>query len=125
MLWAFATSPYGLGLSSEGFWGLCDRSIRPLARQRDLAQRRMAEYVAALRSDLYHTAGKSFNDPPAPADFMSGHLPGVEERAQQLIEMGYSPSEAVALASSRQSSEHKLFVIDQACKMAHAKKRRA
>jgi hypothetical protein len=79
-------------------------------------------HVAALRSDLYQTAGKSYKDPPTPQDFLGGRISGIEERAQQLMEMGYSPSEAVALASSKQTGEHKLFVIDQACKLAHNKK---
>jgi hypothetical protein len=80
--------------------------------------------LAALRADLHNTSARDFQRRFDIEDFMSSRVAGIEQRAQQLIEQGYTPSEAAALASSRQTSEHKLHLVRQAGDAAHAAKQR-
>jgi hypothetical protein len=80
--------------------------------------------VAAVRADLYNVAGKSFERRFEVADFMPGATDSVEARARELIEMGYTPSEAAAMATSKQTREHKLHVLDSALSAAHRAKQK-
>ena len=121
-LWAFGTSPYGLGLTAETLWGLCDREFRALSRQWERAREYQMTLVAAMRADLFNTSAKGYDRTFEARDFLPGASSGVENRIAQLIAEGYTPSEAAAIATSKQTREHKLYVIDGAMRQAHQTK---
>jgi hypothetical protein len=71
---------------------------------------------------MYNTSSKGYQRTFEAADFMGGPQAGLEERIAQLVADGYTASEAAAAATSRQTGEHKLYVIDQAISGAHNRK---
>ena len=121
-MWAFGTSAYGLGLTAAALWGLSSAEFEALKRQWRQAQEFQVQCISALRADMYNTSAKGYQRTFEAADFMGGPQTGLEERIAQLVADGYTPSEAAALATSRQTNEHKLFVIDQAISGARGRK---
>ena len=127
-IWAFGTSPYGLGLTARQLWGLCSREHDALIKVRTEARERDKAMLAALRADLHNTSARQFERHFDPADFMPGSQePSLEARIHALVEEGYTPSEAAAMATSSQTREHRLYLVDSAIKGASAatKRRRA
>lgn len=82
--------------------------------------------LSALRADLHNTAGKSFIEWFKATDFMPGAKPStsIEDRARELMEQGYDPAAAVAMASSTQTKEHGLHIVESELRKAEAKKRK-
>lgn len=125
-IWAFGTSPYGLGLTPERLWGLCHREYSALQKQWERARSDQLSIMAALRADLHNTAGKTFKHNFKPQDFMPGASPdSIEATARLYIEMGYTPSEAAAMATSSQTKEHNLYIVDSVMRSAKARPKRA
>lgn len=79
--------------------------------------------VAALRSDIYNTAGKSFDRHFEADDFLGEKVEGLEDRINALVAQGWDPAQAAAIASSKRSKSDNLRRIDMF--VAGKKKRRA
>ena len=129
-IWAFGTAapPYGLGLTADQLWDLSDREYEALTEQREIGLRYQLSLVAALRADLYNTSAREFKQHFEPADFMPVEGPSrdMEARVLALIDEGYTPSQAAAIASSKHTKEHNLYSIDSAVRGLNRKgKRRA
>lgn len=98
-----------------------------LTRQWKYAIERQNASVAALRADLYNTSAKQYDRTFEAADFMPGAKPNaaLEARVNQLVEQGFTRSQAAAIAcSSNQTNEQKLRFID-AASLKSKRKRRA
>lgn len=78
--------------------------------------------LAAIRADIHNTAGKAFNQHFTPQDFM-GATADLENRIAALVKKGYSPSAAVAMATSKQTAEQRMHLVDKA--LTGAGKRKA
>lgn len=111
-MWAFGTSPYGLALTEERLWGMCQREFDALKRQFDAAQERQMLLLATLRADLHNTSARQFDRVFDPEDFIPGHEAKIEARVAELVAAGYNPAAAAAIATSRKSKEHNLFIIN-------------
>lgn len=80
--------------------------------------------VAALRADLHNTAGKSFNRTFEKTDFIHGASSdgSLEARIHSLIAQGYAPAAAAAMASSTQTKEQRIHLIQSTMQAAEARK---
>ena len=122
-LWAFGTSPYGLGLTEDKLWGLCPVEYLALKEQWKRSQEQSIHLLAVLRADIYNTAGKTYDRTFEPKDFLpEAKDQSLEARAKELIAKGYSPSEALAMASMKNTKEHNLYVLDAAQRAAARQK---
>jgi len=81
--------------------------------------------VAALRADIHNTSARDFKRHFEASDFLPEAPPdqSVEARARAYIEMGYTPSQAAAMATSTQTREHKLYILNQTARAAQKRKR--
>jgi hypothetical protein len=121
-IWAFGTSPDGLNLSAKALWALSPREYGALKRQWRLARDRERNLICALRADLYNTSARQFKHTFQPADFYPENNAPIERAIEHFVRMGYTPSEAAAMATSKQTKEHNLFVLDSALREAQARK---
>ncbi len=60
--WAFATSPDGLGLTSQFFWSITHRELRAYRKVWDAKQKQHRNEFAEFRADLYRTSDRQRND---------------------------------------------------------------
>lgn len=95
-----------------------------LRRQFEQSREFQLAMVAAIRSDMHNTSGR-FNQAFKPADFMPGAKSSIEDRAKELMALGYAPAAAVAIASSKQTREQNLHVLKSAVSGTEGKKRKA
>lgn len=122
-LWAFGTSRDGLGLTAETLWGLSSREYRALERQWAKSREWQTSLLATLRADLHNTSAREFNRVFEAADFLPGASTAIEQRVAELVEQGYTPSQAAAIATSRQSRDRQIHLIDRASRKPKRPKR--
>jgi len=104
-------------------WGFSRYEYLSLREQFLRARDFQLSMVATIQAELYNTAGKNFDRFFKGADFMPGaEDQSIEARAQKLMDQGYEPAAAVAIASSTQSKEHGLHIVESELRMADAKK---
>jgi hypothetical protein len=71
---------------------------------------------------LHNTSSREFKKHFKPADFMPGaDNSDIETRVHELIKLGYNPAAACAIATSRQSKEQQLFLVNKATGSAGVK----
>lgn len=113
-----------MGLTDEKLWGLSLREYHALIKVWKQHQQIHARFIAAIRSDLYNTAGKAYKDDFTVDQFLGESVEsGVDARARQLMAMGYAPAAAAAIASSKQSDTQKIHMIDSALRAAEEKQK--
>ena len=83
-----------------------------------------ASYTAALRADLYNTAGwKTWDRAFTVEEFMGGIVEGVEEQIAKMVATGnYTPSEAASIVCSRRSKKQTMAVFERAGEAANRKR---
>jgi hypothetical protein len=111
-----------LGLTAETLWGLCRREYDALKRQWAKAREWQSDMVAVVRADLHNTSARKFDRVFSKDDFKPG---ASVDSIHKLVAQGYTPSQAAAIATSKQSSEHKIFAIDKALKSVQPKSKRS
>lgn len=95
-------------------WGLCSREYEALKHQWEQGQRRQTQLLSVLRADLHNTSSRDFKKVFTYEDFMPEAVDHtLEYRIAQLVEKGYTPSQAAAMATSKKSKEHNLYLIDK------------
>jgi hypothetical protein len=77
--------------------------------------------VAAIRADIHNTSARQFTKFFEPADFMPGAKASLEDQIAALVKQGYTPSQAAAIATSKQSNQQKLHIVERAARSNHAK----
>ena len=95
--------------------------------QRSLAREHKSSLIAALRADLHNISGRyqrTFQAADFMADKPGGAHADIEARAQELIAQGVPPAAAAAMASSTQTKEHNLYVLDSVGRAAAAAKKK-
>ena len=74
-LWAFGTSPYGLGLSSAALWSLTPREFEALREIWSSARRHLDMRFAELQSTLHNAWFKRDDGPFGAEEFMPSFKP--------------------------------------------------
>jgi hypothetical protein len=105
-------------------WGLANCEYLALRRQFEQSREFQLLMLAAIRSDMHNTAGRMFNQTYKPSDFMPGAKSSIEDRARELMDQGYAPAAAVAIASSKQSREQNLKILTGALEAAERKSKK-
>ena len=77
---------------------------------------------AAIRADLHNTSSRQYEKFYEPGDFMPGVAADLEARVEELIAQGIPPATAAAMATSKQTKEQKIHLING---LQHGKKRTA
>jgi hypothetical protein len=101
------------------------REYGALRKQFNNAREFQIGMLAAIRADIHNTAGKSFEHQFRAEDFMPGaKSASIEDRVHELIKQGYTPAEAAAMATSKQSREEKQNIIQTITDKANRLKRK-
>lgn len=99
-----------MGLAEQKLWSLSPREFIALDKHR---LESISLLQAPIRADLHNTSARDFKRTFKPADFLPDSKDeSLEARAKQLIAQGYSPSQAVAIASSKQTKDRQVVMID-------------
>lgn len=95
--WAYATSPYGLGLTAEQFWTYTPRELKALTRVHEAHLERWA-----LDRAMFANAHRDPNSPPfEPGDFLG--LSSYEQRRIQANEQRTQDEIALRREKRRQA----------------------
>ena len=89
-LWAFCTSPHGLGLSSIQFWCSTSPEIKALQQQWERVQEQPVKLYADLKAVLYNAHFKSDGVPWIASDFL-----GITDRDKRKTEKMESERTAI------------------------------
>lgn len=112
-MWAFGTSPHGLGLPGRTLWSLEVREYDALKAVWQDARDFQTGLVSALRADLHNTGFRDFGQTFEPGDFDPRKAAAVEDRVAELVEAGWNPAAAVAAVTSKQSKDRQLHLINK------------
>ncbi len=87
-MWAFGTSPHGLGLSEERLWTLTPRKHRALVRQWENSRKFQLMLNASVLATMHNVSGKTFKDTLTPEMFMPGYKKQPQSLAEKMALLG-------------------------------------
>lgn len=99
-MWAFGTSPHGLGLSSEKFWRLTMREYRALRREWQNARDHGSTIAAALLATMHNGFFKHDGVPWIAADFL-GQGNREDRKARATVERFNSQMQKIRAAQKQ------------------------